>query len=353
MRSGAGVGGRGASADCNGRGWVGWCAGLRRRGEHERWRRHVQGRLDLGQHGGGACAERESRVRARWYGMLRGAARPMDGAHGAAHTCCGEWCTVYGACGGGGGVSTPFESLAKGRPHRDAECCTATRARRALHDARALVIHRVARFPNGRMDASRHTVCRSHVAARCRPGACGTGCAGAVCDVQVALACVACCIGARCIGAIHRVVCCINMSHRCVLHRHALRVASVRFACCMFPRCVLHRCALRVASLRVACCIMHRRALRVATARVGVLHVAAARVARCILQTRSRPAADGRAVRCVVSAVHALLDRAKVLHVVTRYALYSARCGASAACFLLRVRRVVCDTLFADGVGRL
>jgi hypothetical protein len=46
-----------------------------------------------------ACAQRESRVRAPWYGMLRGAARPMDGAHGAAHACCGEWCTVYGACG--------------------------------------------------------------------------------------------------------------------------------------------------------------------------------------------------------------------------------------------------------------
>ncbi len=43
-----------------------------------------------------ACAERESRVRAPWYGMLRGAARPMDGAHSAAHACCGEWCMVYG-----------------------------------------------------------------------------------------------------------------------------------------------------------------------------------------------------------------------------------------------------------------
>ena len=32
--------------------------------------------------------------RAPWDGMLRAAARPMDGAHGA---CCGEWCTVYGA----------------------------------------------------------------------------------------------------------------------------------------------------------------------------------------------------------------------------------------------------------------
>ncbi len=72
-----------------------------------------------------------------------------------------------------------------------------------------------------------------------------------------------------------------------------------------------------------------------------------------MLQTRSRPAAHGRAVRCVVSGARALLDRAKVLYDVTRYALYSARCGASAAGVLLRVRRVVCDTLYADGVGRL
>ena len=48
------------------------------------------------------CAKRESRVCAPWYGTLRGAARPMDGAHGAAHACCGEWCTVYGACGRSG-----------------------------------------------------------------------------------------------------------------------------------------------------------------------------------------------------------------------------------------------------------
>jgi hypothetical protein len=34
--------------------------------------------------------------RAPWDGMLRGAARPIDGAHGA---CGGELCTVYGACG--------------------------------------------------------------------------------------------------------------------------------------------------------------------------------------------------------------------------------------------------------------
>ncbi len=189
-------------------------------------------------------------------------------------------------------------------------------------------------------------------------GACCTGCASAVCDVHVAPACVACCISARCIGAIHRLVCCFNMSHRCVLHRCAFQVASVRMhvacflgACRMVhnasarvARCISACC--RVASLRVACCMLHRRALARC---IGLCCIGLC----CMLQTRSRPASHGRAVRCVVSAVHALLDRAKVLHLVTRYALYSARCGASAACFLLRVRRVVCDTLYADGVGRL
>jgi hypothetical protein len=94
---GAGVCGRGARADCSGRGCAGLCAGRRRRGEHARWRRDVQGRLDLEQHGG-VCAERESRVRAPWYGMLRGAARPMDGAQGEAHACRGEHgvrCTAH------------------------------------------------------------------------------------------------------------------------------------------------------------------------------------------------------------------------------------------------------------------
>ncbi len=84
---GAGVGGRDATADCNGRGCAGLCAG-RRRGAHERWGRHVQGRRDL-ELQGGACTQRESRVPAPWYGVLRGAARPMDGAHGAAHARCG------------------------------------------------------------------------------------------------------------------------------------------------------------------------------------------------------------------------------------------------------------------------
>jgi hypothetical protein len=310
---GAGVGGRGARTDCNGRGWVG-CA-------------QFGGgvvRMDDGAvtfKGGSisnsiavrACAQRESRVRAPWYGMLRGAARPMDGAQGA---CCGEWSTVCGACCRSGACEYAFRIVGEGATHRDAERCTATSARRALHDARALVMHRVARFPNGRMDASRHTMCRSPVAARCRQDACGTGCVVAVCDVQVAPACVACCIGTRCIGAIHRLVRCINMSHRCMLHR------------CIGARCMLHRCALYVASARVgvlhrcalACCIgarcmlhrcawhrraLHRRALRrrvasacfpsapVASACVASAPVASACVASAPVASapRNRPAA--------------------------------------------------------------
>jgi hypothetical protein len=97
---GSGCGRAGCGADCNGRGCAGLCAGLRRRGCYG-GRRHVQGRLDLEQHSG-ACAQRELRLPAPWYGVLRGAARPMDGAHGAAHARCGEWCTVYGACGRSG-----------------------------------------------------------------------------------------------------------------------------------------------------------------------------------------------------------------------------------------------------------
>jgi hypothetical protein len=212
------VGGRGATADCSGLGCAGLCAGLRRRGEHGGWGRHVQGRLDREQHGG-ACAERESRVPRR--GMVFARRGTADG-----------WRARCGA--------------------------RMLHTVRALHDAPALVTHSVARFPNGRMHALR--------AARCRQGACGTGCAGALCDVHIAPACVACCIGARCIGAIHRLVCCINMSHRCVLHR-----------CTGAPCCT--RCALYVASARVACCMLRLHALQVASLRVASAPVALARVA--------------------------------------------------------------------------
>jgi hypothetical protein len=59
------------------------CAGRRRRGFHRGWHRHVQGRLDLEQYGG-ACAQRELRVRRPravvWYVARCGTA---DGWRGA------------------------------------------------------------------------------------------------------------------------------------------------------------------------------------------------------------------------------------------------------------------------------
>jgi hypothetical protein len=217
---GAGVGGRGARADCSRRGYVGLCAGRRRRGEHARWRRHVQGRQYREQHGGGACTQR----------MLH---------------------------------------------------------RRAL------------RVASARIESEQYIA----------------------------------------------------------LYVASMRVASLRVPRCIGAHCTLHVSSVRAAPVRIARCIGACRMLHSASARgsrcIGACwRVASARVARCMLQTRSRPAAHGRAVHCVVSGRRMLPDRAKVLHVVTRYALYSARCGASAACFLLRVRRVVCDTLYADGVGR-
>ncbi len=181
---------------------------------------------------------------------------------------------------------------------------------------------------------------------------------GCVRPAHVASARAGCCIGARCVlhrRALHR-----SNTSPCMLHQHvaSMRVASVRIPRCIGAHCTLHVSSVRAAPVRVARCIGACRMLYNASARgsrcIGACwRFASARVARCMLQTHGRPAAHGRAVRCVVSGARALPDRAKVLHVGTRYALYSARCGASAACFLLRVRRVVCDTPYADGVGRL
>jgi hypothetical protein len=181
---GAGVGGRGARADCNGRGCAGWCAG-RRRGAHARWGRHVQGRLDLEQQGGGACAWRESRVPRAvvWY---------------------------VARC-----------SMAGGWRAR----CGARMLRRMVY-------------------------------------------------------------GVRRMRLAWRVL--------CVLHHH---VASIHVA--SLHRRALHRCALYVASVCVACC-------------VGLC---------CMLQPRSRPAAHGRAVRCVVSAARVLPDVHAVQDVPVRYAM--------------------------------
>jgi hypothetical protein len=49
--------------------------------------------------------------------------------------------------------------------------------------------------------------------------------------------------------SIHRLVCCINMSHRCVLHRRAL-------ARCIGASCILHVSSLHWCIVRVG--VMHR-----------------------------------------------------------------------------------------------
>jgi hypothetical protein len=146
------------------------------------------------------------------------------------------------------------------------------------------------------------------------------------------------CIGARCVlhrasahvGVLHRRALHRSNTSRCMLHKHvasmrvvsvhrgAVHVASVHVACRTGVRRMLHG-----ASARVACYIMLRCAWRLASgalhgASASVLRVASVLVARCFgarcmvaPATRSRPAAHGRPVRCVVSAARALLDWAK------------------------------------------
>ncbi len=103
---GAGVGGRGASADCIGRGCAGLCAGLRRRGAHGGWRRHVQGRLDLEQHGGACvCPARVARPARR--GMVCCAVRHGRWMARTAHAAVsGVRCTAHAA--GVERLRTPF-----------------------------------------------------------------------------------------------------------------------------------------------------------------------------------------------------------------------------------------------------
>jgi hypothetical protein len=257
--------GRGARADCNGRGCAGLCAANRRRGAHGRWGRHVQGRLDREQHGG-ACAQRESRVRAPWYGMLRGAARPMDGAHGAAHACCGEWCTVYGAWSRSGACEYSFRIVGEGAtPSGRRVLHTA----RALHDAPALVTHRVARVRN-RKDAC---IEGGPVPPRCmryRMRRCGmryARCTGLRCvlhrrALHVASARVASCIGARCIGSRCIGARCIGALHRLVLPRPRLhrRRAAVPQRRCRVMRCsVCSVCAARSGEGRAVAVAERRR----------------------------------------------------------------------------------------------
>jgi hypothetical protein len=264
---------------------------------------------------------------------------------------CGERCTAYGACGRSGACEYAFRIVAEGATpsgrgglHSGARAACAARCACARHT------------PRGELSQRKDACIEAYHVPKPRSGPVPPRCMRyrmrrAVCDAHVAPARAACCIGARCIGAIHRLVCCINMSQRCVLHRCAFHVASVRI-------CMLHVSSGRaapvrvyVASVRVVCCIMHRRALACCIGVCCVLHRRVLHVACC--KRAAVPQRTVSAVRCVVSAARALLDRAKVLHVVTRYALYSARCGARAACCSLRVRRVVCNTLYADGVERL
>ncbi len=189
-------------------------------------------------------------------------------------------------------MSTRFESLPKGRPHRDAEFCTAARARRALHDAPALVIHRVARV------SKRKDACiEAYHVPKPRSGPVPPGCMRyrmrrAACDVHVAPARAACCVGARC-------ACCIG---------YALRFASEQLiASYVASTCRIDACCI-VALARVACrigerwrvasvrvlqrCALHRRALHrlVASACVASAPVASA--------PRSRPQRRCRVMHC-------------------------------------------------------
>jgi hypothetical protein len=134
--------------------------------------------------------------------MLRGAARPMDGAHGAAHACCGEWCTVYGACGRSGACEHAFVIVGEGATpsgrgvlHSGARAACAARCACARYAPRSEVSER----EDACIEAYHVTKPRSGpVPPRCmrhrmrRAG----------CDVHVSPALVACCIGARC--ALHR-----------------------------------------------------------------------------------------------------------------------------------------------------
>jgi hypothetical protein len=196
--------------------------------------------------------------RAPWYGMLRGAARPIDGAHGA---CCGEWCTVYGAWSRRGACCVCCIIIV-------ASMRVATVHRRALYVASARVgmLHRCAlRVASARVASGQYIAL--YVASTCRIDAC--------------------CIGAPArLAAPERVVRCIGARWR---------AASVRVACCVCARCKLHRCALHRLPF-------HRRAFhrRVASACVASAPVASACVA-------SAPVASA----CVASAPVASAPRSR------------------------------------------
>jgi hypothetical protein len=132
-------------------------------------------------------------------------------------------------------------------------------------------------------------------------------CIGARCVFCLACCIIACFIGAcyqralhACciVSSVHRKRAALAMTHRCVARCAVgcgcamLDWAKARLLRCIGARCIGSRCI-------GPCCI--------GLCCIGLCCIGLC----CMLQTRSRPAAHGRAVRCVVSAVHALLDRAK------------------------------------------
>jgi hypothetical protein len=80
-----------------------------------------------------------------WY-VMRGAARPVVRAHGAAHACCSEWSTVYGTCGRRGACQYAFRIVAEGAApsgrgvlHSAARAACAARCAFARHTPRSEV----------------------------------------------------------------------------------------------------------------------------------------------------------------------------------------------------------------------
>jgi hypothetical protein len=141
----------------------------------------------------------------------RGAARPMDGAHGVAHACCGEWCTVYGALSRSGACECSFRIVGEGATPsgrgvlRSGAC--GTRCACARHTPRGegskpegcklrLALH----------DASARVACYLHQSLTylCCIGLC---CIGLCC---IGLCCIGlCCIGLCCIGLCCSSLCCM------------------------------------------------------------------------------------------------------------------------------------------------
>jgi hypothetical protein len=170
---------------------------------------------------------------ASWDGTLRGAARPIDGAHGAARACCDKWCTVYGTFGRRGSC----------------ECACRIGCRRGN--------------PIGTRSAAQR---------RTR---------GVRCTMRLRFVC---CIGARCV--LHRRALRVE-SARCVLHRCA-RVASAR-ARCIGARALHRRARVCIGARCIGGRAFHRRALpRRRAALLAAPLLCGALVMRCAFAARLR-----------------------------------------------------------------